>query len=106
MNANMNDKTAVISGASHGLGQAVAAKLAALGAHVALIARRPAPLKAVAEAIRAAGGEASIFPCDVSDSAQVQATAAELHAAFGAVDILINNAGIPAPRSFAETDIS
>lgn len=106
MNNSLEDKTAVISGASHGLGRSIALKLAALGAHAALIARRPAPLTQVAEAIRERGGQASVYPCDVADSAQVRAAAAQIQSAFGAVDILINNAGIPAPRTFAETDFS
>ena len=102
----LNGKIAVISGASHGLGQAVAQRLAALGAHTVLLARRPEPLQAVADAIQADGGAATAYACDVADAAQVQSTAAAMHAAFGRVDILINNAGIPAPRSFAETDFA
>lgn len=106
MNTNIKGKTAVISGASHGLGQAVALKLAALGAHTVLLARRSDPLIETAEAIRAGGGKASTYTCDVADSAQVRATAARIEDEFGAVDILINNAGIPAPRSFVETDFA
>lgn len=106
MNASVEGKTAVITGASHGLGQAVAVKLAALGAHSALLARRPDPLNQVAQSIRASGGKASTYACDVSDSDQVRATAAKIQDAFGKVDILINNAGIPAPRAFIETDIA
>ena len=77
-----------------------------LGAHTALIARRPDPLNQVAETIGANGGAASIYPCDVSDAESVKATAARIRDAFGAVDILINNAGIPAPRTFEETNIA
>jgi NAD(P)-dependent dehydrogenase (short-subunit alcohol dehydrogenase family) len=106
MNRSLNDKTAVITGASHGLGQAAAEQFAGLGAHVVLIARRPNPLNQVAETIRASGGVASTYSCDVADSAQARATAAKIQETFGAVDILINNAGIPAPRSFEETNIS
>lgn len=106
MNTSIKGKTAVISGASHGLGQAVATKLAALGAHTVLLARRSDPLIETAEAIRAGGGKATTYTCDVSDSAQVRATAARIQDKFGAVDILINNAGIPAPRSFVETDVA
>ena len=106
MNKPLQDKVAVISGASHGLGQATAEHLAALGAHVCLIARRMGPLQEVADAIKSAGGAASAFPCDVSDPAQVQATSAAIGQALGQVHILVNNAGIPAPRSFAETNFS
>ncbi len=103
MNEDLSNKTAVITGASHGLGRAVAFKLAALGARAALIARRPDPLKQTAAAIREQGGEASVYPCDVSDSSQARETAVQIQNAFGAIHILINNAGIPAPRQFEET---
>ena len=103
MNEDLSNKTAVITGASHGLGRAVAFKLAALGARAALIARRPDPLNQTAAAIREQGGEASVYPCDVSDSSRVRETAAQIQNAFGAIHILINNAGIPAPREFEET---
>ena len=106
MEMSLNNKVAVITGASHGLGQAVALKLAAQGARAALLARRSGPLAQVAEAIRARGGAASVYPCDVSDSAQARATASQIQDDFGTVDILVNNAGIPAPRSFEETDYS
>ena len=106
MDETLKGKTAVISGASHGLGQALALKLASLGAHAVLLARRPDPLNEAARAIRAQGGEASAYPCDVSDAESVKATARQIQAAFASVDILVNNAGIPAPRSFAETDFS
>ena len=104
--SQVNGKTAVITGASHGLGRAIALKLAALGAHTALLARRPDPLKEVALAIRARGGKASTYSCDVSDSAHVRATADRIKDEFGSVEILVNNAGIPAPRSFEETDVA
>ena len=106
MKSTLKNRIAVVTGASHGLGRSIALKLADLGAHTALIARRPDPLTQVAEAIRERGGNASVYPCDVANSAQVRATAAQIQDGFGAVDILINNAGIPAPRTFEETDIS
>ena len=106
MEPNLAKKTAVISGASQGLGRAIALKLAALGARAILIARRPDPLDEAAQAIRASGGQATTYACDVSDSAQVRAAAASIREAFGAVDILINNAGIPAPRTFSETEFA
>ena len=104
MDKSLNGKVAVISGASHGLGRSVAIKLAALGAQTALIARRPGPLANAADTIRASGGVATIYPGDVSNQETVKATAAKIQETFGAVDILINNAGIPAPRRFEETD--
>lgn len=104
MDRNLNRKVAVITGASHGLGRSVAIKLAALGAQTVLLARRPDPLANVAAAIRASGGEATTYPCDVSNAESVKATAAKIRDHFGAIHILINNAGIPAPRTFEETD--
>lgn len=106
METSLKGKVAVVTGASHGLGCAVAENLAAAGAQVALIARRSGPLQQVADNISASGGQASVFACDVSDPAQVSATAASIQSTFGRVDILVNNAGIPAPRSFAETDFA
>ncbi|MCU0512344.1 MAG: SDR family oxidoreductase [Anaerolineae bacterium] len=105
MEQPLQQRVAVITGASHGLGAAVAQHLAALGARVALIARGEAGLAQVAADITAQGGEAHIFPCDIADAAQVQATAGRIVAALGRVDLLINNAGIPAPRTFAETSL-
>jgi len=104
MDKSLNDKVAVVTGASHGLGQAVAEHLAALGAHTVLIARQLAPLQQAAATINAAGGRATGFTGDVSEVAQVQAAAAKIRDACGQVDILVNNAGIPAPRTFLETD--
>jgi NAD(P)-dependent dehydrogenase (short-subunit alcohol dehydrogenase family) len=105
MQSNLSDKVAVITGASHGLGRAVALKLGALGAQTVLIARRPGPLNQTAARIREQGGAASVYPCDVSDSSQVQAAAAQIQREFKALHILINSAGIPAPREFEETGI-
>ena len=104
MYKSLQNKAAVITGASRGLGQAVAEHLASLGVRVMLIARQPRPLQRAADKIKAAGGQASAFPCDVSDIDQVQSTAAKIMAACDQVDILVNNAGIPAPRAFLETD--
>ena len=104
MDERLEDKAAVITGASRGLGLAVAEHLASLGAHVVMLARQAQPLQAAAAAIKAAGGQATALPCDVSDAAQVRAAAAEIMDVCAAVDILVNNAGIPAPRAFLETD--
>ena len=106
MDSSLNDKVAVITGASHGLGRAIAETLAGAGAQAILIARRAEPLNEAADAIRADGGAAAVYACDVADSAQVLDTASAIQAAFGKVDILVNNAGIPAPRAFEDTDIS
>ena len=106
MSIPLQNKTAVITGASHGLGAAVARKLADQGAHVCLIARGMGPLQETAGGIRQAGGKASIFPCDISDKDQVSAAATQIQNACGSVEILVNNAGIPAPRTFEDTDFA
>jgi NAD(P)-dependent dehydrogenase (short-subunit alcohol dehydrogenase family) len=95
MAQSLHGKTALITGASKGLGKAMAAALAAEGAAIALVSRDGAKLEAVAKEIRAAGGRAEVFVADVSDETQVARVREELTAKFGgALDILINNAGI------------
>jgi NAD(P)-dependent dehydrogenase (short-subunit alcohol dehydrogenase family) len=84
----------VITGASKGLGKAMAQALAAEGARVALVSREADLLRAVAGEIAAAGGEAEAFPADVSCERQVRALEAQVVERFGKVNILINNAGV------------
>ncbi len=91
---NLTGKTALVTGASQGIGRACAVALANMGARVALAARNQANLEAVAAEIVAAGGEASCFPLDVSDEASIQTAAKAAIAQFGTVHILVNNAGI------------
>jgi 3-oxoacyl-[acyl-carrier protein] reductase len=91
---NLQGKTAFVSGASQGIGRACALALARMGARVALAARNEAKLEAVAAEIEAAGGQAKPFLMDVSDEASIQAAAKAAIAHFGAVEILVNNAGI------------
>lgn len=91
---SLTGKVAVITGASKGLGKAIAQALGRAGAQLALIARDPATLETVAAAVRADGAEAAIFPGDVSDEAQVTQIAEQVMARFAAVHILVNNAGI------------
>lgn len=91
---NLQGKTALITGASQGIGRACALALAKMGARVAVVARNEAKLEAVAAEITAAGGEAKAFVMDVSDEASIQSTAKAAIAHFGGVDILVNNAGI------------
>jgi 3-oxoacyl-[acyl-carrier protein] reductase len=91
---NLQGKTAFVSGASQGIGRACALALAKMGARIALAARNEAKLEAVAAEIEAAGGQAKPFLMDVSDEASIQAAAKAAIAHFGAVEILVNNAGI------------
>jgi NAD(P)-dependent dehydrogenase (short-subunit alcohol dehydrogenase family) len=94
MDKKLSGKVAVITGASKGLGKAMALALAGAGAKLALISRNLEQLKEVAQAVEAAGGEARAFRADVSREDQVRRVANEVRDAFGDVQILINNAGI------------
>jgi len=84
----------VITGASRGLGKAMALALAAEGARIALVARDRERLQAVAAEIGAAGGQAAVVPADVTSEDQVRRIEREIAAQFAKVDILINNAGV------------
>ena len=87
-------KTALITGASKGLGKAMALALAGAGARVALVARDAGKLNAVKAEIEAAGGSASVFAADVSQEQSLAHLEAEVIAQMGSVHILINNAGM------------
>jgi NAD(P)-dependent dehydrogenase (short-subunit alcohol dehydrogenase family) len=90
----LTGKVAVISGGSKGLGRAMAVALAGAGAKIALVSRDREKLESVAAEVRAAGSEAAVFTADVAKEADVERLPAEVKAALGGADILINNAGI------------
>jgi 3-oxoacyl-[acyl-carrier protein] reductase len=87
-------RTALVTGASQGIGRACALELAKRGARLILAARNQARLESVAEEIRAGGGEAAVFPLDLSSEESIHATAKAALSQFGTIEILINNAGI------------
>jgi NADP-dependent 3-hydroxy acid dehydrogenase YdfG len=91
---NLAGRTAVVTGAASGIGEATAVLLAAQGARVALIARRAERLEAIADKIRANGGQALAVVADITDDASVEAAAARVHDAYGTVDLVVNNAGV------------
>ena len=91
---NSSQKTAIVTGASQGIGRACALELARAGAHVALAARTLDKLEAVAAEITAAGGTAQAFALDVSNEESIKSCAKAVIANFGKVEILVNNAGI------------
>lgn len=93
MASRFTGKRVFITGASSGIGAAVARAFAREGARVAVTARRRDRLDAVVSAIRAEGGEAAAFECDVTDRASIDAAVAGAVAAFGGVDIVFANAG-------------
>jgi len=90
---DLTGKCALVTGASGGLGGAIATVLHRAGATVGLSGTREAPLLALAEKL---GARAHVLPCNLSDRAAVEALPGQAVAAMGAVDILINNAGITA----------
>jgi short-subunit dehydrogenase len=83
-----------ITGASSGLGRGLAIRLAKEGHAIGLAARRKDRLEAVAEGVRAAGGTAAVFPCDVGQRDEVSAAVDECVTQLGPVDLLIANAGM------------
>lgn len=95
MESSLHGRTALITGASKGLGKAMAVALAEAGARVALVSRDEARLTEVAAQIRATGGTAEVFAADVTDEAQVTRVRGSFASTCGgALHILINNAGI------------
>ncbi|MEM0988794.1 MAG: SDR family oxidoreductase [Pseudomonadota bacterium] len=93
----LQGKSAVVTGASRGIGAAAARELAKAGASVVLAARTTTEIDAVAAEIRAAGGQAAALACDVTDFAAVDATVAKAKAMTGQLDIFVNNAGVIDP---------
>jgi NADP-dependent 3-hydroxy acid dehydrogenase YdfG len=95
---NLAGRTAVVTGAASGIGEAVAVLLAAQGAKVALLARRRERLDGIVEKIRANGGQALAVAADVTDADSVDAAVERIHAAYGAVDLVVNSAGVMLPN--------
>src|ERR1700682_5188395 len=91
---SLKDRVAVITGASRGLGKAMALALAEDGARLALVGRDEAQLSVTADAVRHLGAEAEVFPADVSNESQVRDLEQAVLSRLGRIDILINNAGI------------
>jgi len=98
----LEGRVALITGASKGLGKAMALALGSAGARIALVSRNLEQLNDVGRAVRQAGGDARVFPADVSDEGQVEKLASEVAAAFGRIQILINNAGINLRKPLVE----
>ncbi len=98
----LDGKVAVITGASKGLGKAMALALAAEGAQIALVSRNIEQLNEVGRAVKNAGGEARVFQADVAEEDQVRKLERDVTGAFGKVHILINNAGINVRKPIVE----
>lgn len=98
----LDGRVAVVTGASSGIGEALAIGLAGAGARVAIAARRRERLDALAERLRAAGAEVEAFACDVASTGDVDRLAQAVTERLGPAEILVNNAGSgdPVPAEF------
>ncbi|HEX3350004.1 MAG TPA: SDR family NAD(P)-dependent oxidoreductase [Acetobacteraceae bacterium] len=87
-------RIALVTGASRGIGAAVARELARQGLHVVITARTQGGLEAVDDAIRADGGTATLLPLDIADGAALDSLGPSLFSRFGRLDVLVSNAGV------------
>ena len=94
MPPDLSDHVAVVTGAGRGIGRAVALSLAEAGARIVTAARTDAEIRAVADEIAAAGGEALAVPTDLADEASVRELFAAVRDRWGRLDVLVNNAGV------------
>ncbi len=95
----LDNKVAIVTGASAGIGRASALAFAEVGAHVVCAARTAVRLEHVAQHIRASGRRALTVPCDVNVPAQIEGLVAQTAEEFGRIDILVNNAGGTPPTA-------
>jgi 7-alpha-hydroxysteroid dehydrogenase len=99
----LDDRVAIVTGASRGIGRGCALAFAEAGADVVCASRTPEQLEETAEAVRALGRRASTVPCDVLDPQQRKRVVETALAEFGRIDLLVNNAGGWPPRAALET---
>ena len=103
---SLTGKTAVVTGASSGIGRAIAEKLGGAGAHVYLAGRTVAAMEDSKKRIEAAGGRATPVTTDVRDTAQVQGLIERAADETGRLDIMVNNAGVSHPSTIIDADPS
>jgi NAD(P)-dependent dehydrogenase (short-subunit alcohol dehydrogenase family) len=104
--AALNGKTALVTGASSGIGRAIALALAAEGAAVVLAARNREKLEEAAQEIAEAGGAAAAIPADVTEEDQVVGLFREARERFGGIDLLVNNAGTATAAALEELSLA
>jgi NAD(P)-dependent dehydrogenase (short-subunit alcohol dehydrogenase family) len=93
----LDQRIALVTGASRGIGRALALDLARAGAHVVALARTKGGLEELDDAIRAEGSEATLVPCDIRDFDALDRLGAALHERWGKLDVLVGNAGVLGP---------
>ena len=103
LTTDLTGRVAVVTGASRGIGRAVALALAEAGADVAVAARSTADLEDTAEAVRATGRRALVVPTDVVSAADVEQLMSRTIETLGRLDVLVNNSGIGEPHLALET---
>ncbi len=104
----LQGRISVVTGASRGLGAAIAKRFAGEGSHVVLVARTVGGLEEVDDAIRAAGGAATLVPLDLTDFDRIDEMGGALAQRFGRIDVLVGNAGIlgtPSPMGHIDTQV-
>ncbi len=99
MSKPLAHRLAVVTGASRGIGRAVALELARQGAHIIALARTPGGLEELDDAIKAAGSTATLVPVDLKDFEALDRLGGALHERWGKLDVLIANAGVLGPVS-------
>src|SRR5699024_8292327 len=103
---DLDGKIAFVSGASRGIGAAIAQLLAQQGAHVIVSSRRLESCETVVEQITAAGGKATAMACHIGEMQQIEAVFAQIRQQFGRLDILVNNAAAnPYFGNILDTDL-
>ena len=104
---DLDGKIAFVSGASRGIGEAIAKLLAQQGAHVIVSSRKIEGCQAVADAIIAEGGKSTAIACHIGEMEQIQSVFAQIREQFGRLDILVNNAATnPQFCNVLDTDLS